>query len=145
MLFRSLTVNVELKSADSELSAACDAIAKKYGMENKVIYSSFDHLQLVRMKAVNPSAFVAPLYGFNLVNPWNYAVDISAEAVHPRNILLDRIDGYVEKCHKAGLRVHPYTANKEEEIKQLLDLGCDAIITNYPDVAIALRNQYCGK
>lgn len=137
-----LTVNVELKSADAEISAACDAIARKYGMENKVIYSSFDHLQLLRMKQVSPDAFVAPLYGFNLVNPWNYALDMSAGAVHPRNILLDRLDRYVEKCHELGLRVHPWTANSEEDIKQLLLKEVDAIITNYPDIALKLRNEY---
>ncbi len=136
-----LTVNVEIKAADAELPAACDVIAKKYNMENKVIYSSFDHLQLVRMKDANGEAVVAPLYGFNLVNPWNYAKDMGAGAVHPRLTLLDKFEDYVERCHGVGLRVHPWTANSEEDIKYLVELGCDDVITNYPDIALALRDK----
>ncbi len=135
-----LTVNVEIKATDADLPAACDRIAKKYNMENKVIYSSFDHLQLVRMKQANSDAVTAPLYGFNLVNPWNYAKDMGAGAVHPRLSLLDKLDNYVDRCHNAGLRVHPWTANTKEDIAYLVSLGCDAVITNYPDVAIALRD-----
>ena len=137
-----LTVNVEIKSADPEMPDACHAIAQKYGMVDKVIYSSFDHLQILRMKQLVPDAFIAPLYGFNLLNPWNYARDISAQAVHPRDALLDRLDSYVEKCHEAGIRVHSWTANSEEQINSLLVKGADAIITNYPDVALKLRRAY---
>ena len=137
-----LWVNVEIKSADAEMAAACDAIAKKYGMENRVIYSSFDHLQLIRMKEANASAFTAPLYGFNLMYPWDYAVKLGAGAVHPSYKLLDRLENYVETCHRMGLRVHPWTANTEDEIRNLLQKDCDAIITNYPDVAVSLRDVY---
>lgn len=134
-----LTVNVEIKAVDPALPAECDRIAKKYNMEDKVIYSSFDHLQLIRMKQANPDAVIAPLYGFNLVNPWNYAKDMGAAAVHPRLTLLDRLEAYVDRCHSEGLRVHPWTVNSEEEVKHLIELGCDAVITNYPDMAISVR------
>ena len=135
-----LTVNVEIKAVDPYLPAVCDKIARRHNMENKVIYSSFDHLQLLRMKQVNPDAVIAPLYGFNLVNPWNYAKDMGAGAVHPRLTLLDSLEKYVDRCHSAGLRVHPWTVNSEEDVKHLIELGCDAIITNYPDMALAVRD-----
>ncbi len=142
---KGLIVNVEIKSADDEIPSACDRIAKAYNMQNKVIYSSFDHLQLARMKQVNSEAFTAPLYGFNMLNPWNYAKDMGALAVHPRNSLLSKLDRYVERCHEEGIRVHAWTANREDEISELLNLGCDAIITNYPDIAINARERLLKK
>lgn len=51
-----------------------------------------------------------------------------------------KIPDYVKNCHDRGIRVHPWTANSEENIKFLLDAGVDAIITNYPDVAMDLRD-----
>lgn len=137
-----LTVNVELKSADPAICPACDAVAKKHGMENKVIYSSFNHLQLAEMKKVNADAKIAPLYGFNLLNPWNYANDIGAAAVHPEQKLIDNQEEYVEKCHALGIRVNTWTVNTEEQMKHLLTLGCDALISNYPDIAIKVREEF---
>ena len=137
-----LEVNVELKTADPAVCAACDELAKKRGMEDKVIYSSFNHLQLARMKKVNPSARVAPLYGFDLLNPWNYAKDIGAAAVHPDKKLIDNQEGYIEKCHAFGIRVNPWTVNHEEQMKYLIEIGCDALITNNPDIAIKVREEF---
>jgi glycerophosphoryl diester phosphodiesterase len=87
-----------------------------------------------------PNAFIAPLYGFNMINPWNYCLDIGAKAVHPHHAQISLLPDYVKNCHDRGIRVHPWTANSEENIKFLLDAGVDAIITNYPDVAMDLRD-----
>ena len=136
-----MIVNVEIKSADPAVVVACDRIAKEYGMEDKVIYSSFDHHQLARVKEIAPDAFIAPLYGFNMLNPWNYCTDIGAKASHPHMNQIERIPDYVQKCHEKGIRVHPWTANAEKDIAFLLEAGVDAIITNYPDIALKLRDN----
>ena len=135
-----MTVNVEIKSKDPAICEACLEIEKKYAMEGKVIYSCFDHFQIERMKNICPSAFIAPLYGFNMVKPWDYCKNMSAEASHPVYTQIQRIPDYVEKCHELGIRVHTWTANEEEIMSFLIDKGCDAIITNYPDVALKIRD-----
>ncbi len=131
----NLWVNVEIKTSDAAMPAALDELAKKYGMEDRVIYSSFNHEQLARMLRVNPNAFVAPLYGFNMIKPWLYCENLPAKASHPNQNQISLYPEYVEECHKRGIRVHPWTVNKEEDMKFLVSEGCDAIITNYPDVA----------
>ena len=130
-----MTVNVEIKSTDPEICAACLEIAKKFGMEDKVIYSSFDHFQIARIKELSADAFIAPLYGFNMLNPWDYCKGIGADASHPRQNQIRLLPEYVEKCHAMGIRVHPWTVNDEADMKYLAEAGCDALITNYPDVA----------
>lgn len=130
-----MTVNVEIKANDPEICVACDRIAKEYGMEDKVIYSSFDHFQIAKAKEINPDAFIAPLYGFNMLLPWDYCVAIGAAASHPRQNQIRLIPQYVEECHNRGVRVHPWTVNEESDMAFLAEAGCDALITNYPDVA----------
>lgn len=130
-----MIVNVEIKSADPAIIPACAELAKKHGMEDRVIYSSFDHFQIARMKEYDSQAFIAPLYGFNMLKPWNYCVDIGAKATHPKHTQISKMENYVKECHDRGVRVHVWTANTEEDIRFLLDAGVDAIITNYPDVA----------
>ena len=136
-----MTVNVEIKSKSPDICLACHELAVKYGMEDKVIYSCFDHMQLLRMREVAPDAFVAPLYSINLIRPWDYCLNMQANASHPMKNQLRLFPEYVERCHALGIRVHPWTANKEEEIQFLLDADCDGIITNFPDLALSLRDK----
>lgn len=133
-----MIVNVEIKSANPEIVKACDAIAEQHGMRDKIIYSSFNHFQLQKAKEVIPNAFVAPLYSFNMLNPWNYCLDIGAQASHPRLTQIRLLPDYVNNCHDRGIRVHTWTANTEEDLSFLYDAGVDAVITNYPDVAVKL-------
>ena len=110
-------------------------------MKEKLIYSSFNHLQIKRMKDFDANAFIAPLYGFNMLNPWNYCLDINAAATHPKHTQIRLIEDYVKNCHDRGIRVHVWTVNSEEDMRFLLDEGVDAIITNYPDIAITERDK----
>jgi len=130
----SMVLNIEIKSADPAMPAAIDELAAKYKMKELTIYSSFDHAQLERMLKVNPDAFVAPLYGFNMVKPWDYTKNMGAKAVHPRDNQLDLYPEYVEKCHELGIRVHPWTVDDPEQAKKLAAMGCDAVITNRPSL-----------
>ena len=129
----NMVCNVEIKSADPKMPAALHALAEKTGMLDLVIYSSFDHAQLERMLEVNPKAFVAPLYSFNMVKPWDYAENIGALASHPKFNQLKLYENYVEKCHEKGIRVHPWTVDDPEVATFLAEAGCDAVITNKPD------------
>ena len=130
-----LWVNVEIKAGDAELAKACVEIAAKYGMTDRVLYSSFNHLQLTRVHDVDASLPIAPLYSFNMIKPWLYAQNMSAMATHPNAAQLSTFPEYVEECHKLGIRVHPWTVDDEETIRFLWQAGADAIITNKPDFA----------
>ena len=110
-------------------------------MRERIIYSSFNHFQIQKAKKIIPDAFIAPLYSFNMLNPWNYCLDIGAKAAHPKQTQIRLLLDYVEKCHERGIRVHTWTVNTEGDMRFLFDAGVDAIITNYPDVALRLRGN----
>ncbi|MFA6948304.1 MAG: glycerophosphodiester phosphodiesterase family protein, partial [Eubacteriales bacterium] len=83
----------------------------------------------------NADAFVAPLYGNNIVKPWLYAASFGAKALHPHLAQLDLIPGYCDFAHEKGVRVHPWTVDSEADIARMFGYGVDAVITNRPDVA----------
>jgi glycerophosphoryl diester phosphodiesterase len=39
----------------------------------------------------------------------------------------------IEDAHAAGVLVIPYTVNKVEDMKRLVEMGVDGIITDYPN------------
>ncbi len=47
----------------------------------------------------------------------------------------------VSLAHKMNIEVHFWTINDEEEIKQLLDMGADGIMTDRPEVAYGILNS----
>lgn len=130
-----LFINVEIKSADPNMPAALYEAAKRHGMVDRIIYSSFNHQQLALMLEADKNAFVAPLYSFNMVKPWLYCENMEAKASHPKYTQIELYEQYVDECHKRGIRVHPWTCDDPEIIKWLSEKGCDAVITNVPDVA----------
>jgi len=44
----------------------------------------------------------------------------------------------VEAVHARGMLIIPWTVNEVEEMKRLVDMGVDGLITDYPDRALAL-------
>ncbi len=56
-------------------------------------------------------------------------------AVHPHHVFVD--EDFVARAHAAGLQVNTWTCDDPDRIRQLADLGVDAVVTNVPDVALA--------
>jgi glycerophosphoryl diester phosphodiesterase len=50
----------------------------------------------------------------------------------PYHVLVGK--GLVERCHAAGVKVIPWTVNTSKQMKYLIGLGVDGLITDYPNV-----------
>ena len=47
-----MVINIEMKEGSDNYIRAIDALVREYGMEEQVIYSSFDHFQIAKMKEI---------------------------------------------------------------------------------------------
>ena len=45
----------------------------------------------------------------------------------------------VDACHEKSMKVIPWTVNKLDRMENLIEMGVDGIITDYPDIAKALK------
>lgn len=138
----TLHINIELKTNDENpngLEEACQALVEKYGMEDRVLYSSFNHYSLAHMHSIAPHMKCGILYSNKLFRPWEYAKSFGCAAVHPKFGSVNT-PGYMEDCRRTGIACNVWTVNSEQDIKAMLDLGVDGIITNYPALAMRLRD-----
>ena len=127
-------LNIELKTGViyyEGLEARTAAMVKEYGMEDRVIYSSFNHYSLRILKQAVPDARIGLLMGENFVDVPRYTTMMQAEAVHPNYRHIDK--EYIDKCHANGIKVTTWTVDPIVELKRFCEYGVDIIITDCPD------------
>lgn len=130
-------LNVEIKCEQGDYRTLCKKaleIEREMGMGGRILYSSFNWDALREVRRLCPQAEIALLYERALWSPQKYALEMGAGAVHPSKYAL-LIPGVVRRCHRKGVRVHPWTIDSPFALRLLTWLGTDAIITNRPDVA----------
>lgn len=140
-----LLVNVELKDLSPKgvgLEAPVVEVVRQCGMEKKVLFSSFNPFTLRRVRPLAPDipsgmlcAHDLPIY---LRRAW-LAPFTPHEARHPDFVMAD--ERLVKWCHARKLRVIVWTVDEPAEMKRLIALGVDGIITDVPDVLGAIVRE----
>ena len=135
-------VNVEVKTDECfypRIEEKCLALAREKGVEERVIYSSFNHHTLMKLRQLKPDVKTGMLFGDIMVNPWEYAQQLGVDYLHPMKMNI-YVPGFAEGTYNAGFGINMWTINDEETMRQCLKHKA-GIITNYPDTAVALRNK----
>lgn len=138
----NLTVNVELKTSICfypGIEEKALKLAKDMQMEERIIYSSFNHYTLKTLKELDSSVRTGLLYEDGWINVPAYGNNIGVNALHPATYLLQYPD-FLKDCKKYNLPLHVWTVNTKEHMEKLMKLGVDAIITDFPDIARKISN-----
>ena len=134
-------VNIEIKAGSEpypEMEERLAGIVRACGMEKRVLFSSFNHYALVRLREVWPQAPVAVLHVSALVDAWEYAKKLGAKALHPL-YAVTLLPGWVQSCQRAGIAVNAWTVDDETVMEKLMHLQVDGLVSNKPDVALRVR------
>lgn len=134
-----LETNIEIKTGChyyEEIEKKTVDIIRKYGLEKKVLFSSFNHMSLVKIRELMPEAICGALLGENGIgNAGYYCHTHGFECYHPgyQSITKETVD----QCDKYGVKINTWTVNGMHELEQLWEWGCNGVITNYPQVCRA--------
>lgn len=139
-----LTINIELKTGIifyPEIEEKILALTAEMGMEDRVIYSSFNHYTVTKIKTLKPDAMVGFLYADGPIDMPEYGKKHGVDALHPALYNL-QYPGFVQKCGELGLALNVWTVNEEKYMHMCCQAGVNAIITNYPDLARKIAETY---
>ncbi|MGB4589356.1 MAG: glycerophosphodiester phosphodiesterase [Clostridiaceae bacterium] len=106
------------------------AMVTERGFLDRVIFSSFNHYSVAKIKKLNPAAKVAPLYSEGIFEPYNYAKTFDSYAIHPSESVIFK--PIVDGCHQLKIMVNVWTVDEIDTAKKLEEIGVDAVITNNP-------------
>lgn len=138
-----MEVNIELKTGIywyPGLEEKTVELVKAAGMENRVIYSSFNHYSVQKILELDAEAEAAYLYSDVLLNVENYAKNTGVCGLHPAVYHLKMAD-FLESYRRSGLKVRVWTVNDEADMRQFIEKDLEAVITNYPDRALRVRDE----
>ncbi len=111
-----------------------EVLGKKHFL-HRVIFSSFNHYSLAKLKSLETDAKVAPLYQSGLYKPYNYAETFGASYIHPYYLAMDK--SIVEESHKKNIKINLWTVNDVDSVSYYKDLGIDGLITDYPELFLS--------
>lgn len=139
-----MKVNIELKTGIywyEGIEEKTMEIVKSRKMEDRVIYSSFNHYSIQKILEQDIHAETAYLFSDVTLNMEKYAKNTGVKGLHPAVYHLKMAD-FLETYLKSGLKVRVWTVNNKEDMKMFMDAGVDSVITNYPKVCVELREEF---
>jgi glycerophosphoryl diester phosphodiesterase len=137
-----IRLNIELKcggsdAKDAETAAAAAALIRKYGMRDRCLITSCDYEILKQVKRCDRG--IATAYITDRFCPDCLTMDdadafsLRADSVTP---------SVVRRLHAAGKAVHVWTVDSKREMREMLELGVDDLITDDPALALAQVSSY---
>ena len=134
-----MKANVELKTGVIYYPGIEEKVAsliRKYGIEDKVIFSSFNPLSLVIMQKYLPECKM----GFLFTNPINIkhisylAKEVGFSFLHPEYKVIS--EEMLNEAKACGLGINAWTINDPEEVRNLMAWGVEGTITNDPKMCL---------
>lgn len=138
-------INVELTNyitlGDHLVESVC-MLVKKFGLQKRILFSSFAPLNLSKSRSYLPEVPVALLTWKGLRGMWGRSFGFAFgkyDALHPdyRDVTQQQIY-YV---HRLKQRIHVWTVNDETDLHRLFKWGVDGVITNDPLLAVQVRGE----
>ncbi|MDR0998360.1 MAG: glycerophosphodiester phosphodiesterase [Treponema sp.] len=131
----AIVTNIELKNSDfyyEGLEEKTIALIRKYDLEKRIVFSSFNHASLLKCKKLCPSIPCGVLVGQHIGGAGYYVKSNGLDFYHPSMEFLSA--EIVEDCKGHGVEINVWTVNNMDGLLKAEAWGIRGLITNFPDV-----------
>ena len=133
-----IKTNIEIKNGRyyfEELEEKTLALIAEHNVQEKVYFSSFTHVSLLKCKKINPSIPCGALVVMAAGNTGYYLRSNGLDFCHPEIKSLN--DEIVADCEKYGVGINVWTVNDMAGLQKAHAWKCRGVITDFPDVCKA--------
>jgi glycerophosphoryl diester phosphodiesterase len=141
-----IIINIELKNKNTPLDDLPDrtaALTLDYEMTDRVIFSSFNPFALIRLNRTLPHAFkgLNTYRGWRGIWGWPWITPlVPHQAIHPHLRMVNA--SLIQRVHHQNRRIHPFTVNRAEDMRNLISQGVDGIISDEPLLARQVLGEF---
>ncbi len=129
-----IVTNIEIKSGVyfyEGLEEKTLELVRRYSLEDRVIFSSFNHLSVMTLRKLAPEIPCGALTEkLDFGNPGYYCKKYDIQYYHPDCRTLSQ--AAVDNCRKYGIPLNVWTVNTMDDLEQMERWGIDGVITNFP-------------
>lgn len=141
--------NMDLKSPDPALGRKVADLLKSRGRDGITIIGSFDHVTIEAFRKYSKELGMDVLTCASNVeigavvfsNKTRLGRTVALETPVKKSRVTILSEAFVKAAHAQGHVVVPWTINDPQEMKKLLDMGVDGIITDFPKRAAEIIRQ----
>lgn len=129
-------LNIEIKNIGNvnETVEKTVELVKEYGLTSSCYITSFSYKALKKVKEIEPKIKTALIANIATSTAYSQLPDI--DAVSMNYIFVNK--SVVNTAHQNGKLIFVWTVDNESDIRKMISLGVDNIITNRPDRAIEI-------
>ena len=158
--FPNNRISVEIKqSGDLGLRAVAEAVRllEKYDAFDRVILASFhgdvyDEFRRLQKENLVPDSFMYSPGIMGIVKYYSF-VQLGIDPLYLDEITILQVPiqkygvsfatkKFIDRAHERNIAVHYWTVNSEEEMRMLIDLGADGIMTDNPSLLKKVLEEY---
>lgn len=148
--FPLVTYNIEIKSGKigdgkwhpepQRIAALVYETIKPFNIDERILIQSFDIRSLQAIHKLDPELRI----GLLIANTGSVDHNIRKLGFTPymyNPALKLTKEHTVKQAHQHGCKIIPWTVNHPEDMQRLIGWGVDGLITDYPNIALPLRNN----
>jgi len=142
---KKIFINVELTNYTSPRDHLVESVCmlvKRFGLQKRIMFSSFIASNLSRSRSYLPNVPTGLLTLEGILGAWHRSFGFAFgkyDALHPN--IKDTTQQLIYYAHRLNRRIHVWTVNEEEDMRRLLKWGVDAIFTDDPQLAVKIRRE----
>jgi glycerophosphoryl diester phosphodiesterase len=148
--FPGVVVNMDIKRTEPEVRPYEDLVARELeeaGRIDDVIVASFHDSAIKRFRSLLPGVSTAAALGESadfftaLFAGSDPPSEIAYQALQVPATYEDRqlvTKDFVDRAHRSGVAVHVWTVNDADEMRALIDMGVDGLMSARPSVCAAV-------
>ncbi|WP_432975109.1 glycerophosphodiester phosphodiesterase [Dactylosporangium sp. CA-233914] len=132
-------LNINVKPENSTRKRLIDGVVKAIGQRDlaDTAYIAGEEESLRLARQLNLDAGLCNLDVEPAATLLKRSVAIGCELIQPGHAVVSK--DMVTAAHEAGVEVNVFWADEPAEMRRLISMGVDSILTNRPDVLIAVR------
>jgi glycerophosphoryl diester phosphodiesterase len=150
MAFPNYPSSIEIKQDSPSIAEPLCALIRQYEMQAWVMVGSFSKIATDEFRAACPEIptigyedEIKVYYALNLFYlsaTWQPTTHVFAvpEYFGELHVLSP---SFIENTNQHNVRVYAWTINTREDMRRMIDLGVDGIITDYPSLAMQVVNE----
>ena len=150
--FHHLWMNIDIKQADPPIVSAFVKMIREFGVAGKLVVGSFYEQTLADFRQQCPEVMTAAslnevkqmvLFNKLRVGRLYRGNKAGAFQVPEREGRWQVVDErFIKLAHKRATAVHVWTVDEEADMRRLIDMGVDGLMTDYPDRLLKVLKRH---